>query len=128
MSKLLLLDVTEQKLIDMVKQVECQDLDDFYKYLKCSCFDIARRKIGGKYYDIFVDDEGLLKEGFIVSAIDSKGNAMLVGNLIFANHDAEGNTTSLSEEDIANISNNICLCKYVDGDNVSIRFVLTCEY
>ena len=32
---------------------------------------------------------------------------MLVGNLIFANHDSEGNTTSLSDNDIKIIKSHI---------------------
>ena len=82
------------------KKIECGNLDDYYKYLECDCFDIANRKIGGKRFDVFVDDEGLLKENPIPTAINGSGNVMLVGNLIFANHDYEGNTTSLSDDDI----------------------------
>lgn len=103
MARLLLLDVFDNE----VKEVECDELDDYYKFLRCGCFDIAHRQIGGKYFDIFVDDIGLYAEQPIVSAINSKHEPMLVGNLIFANHDSEGNTTDLTNGDIAIIRMNI---------------------
>lgn len=81
-------------------EIEANELDDFYKHLKCDCFDIAQRKVGDRVFDIFVDDVGLFVEKPIPSAISSEFKCMLVGNLIFANHDMQGNTTSLSDEDI----------------------------
>lgn len=81
----------------------CEELDDFYAELECHTFDIVRRQIGGKYYDIFCDDIGLYMEKPVVSAVDTDGKPMLVGNLIFANHDSQGNTTDLSDEDIVQI-------------------------
>jgi len=89
-------------------EIECSKLDDYYKALKCDCFDVAYRKVGGedgKYFDIFVDDIGLFVDNPIPSAFSSDSGVMLVGNLIFANHDSHGNTTSLSDEDIMLIRN-----------------------
>lgn len=96
-----------------IRQIECSSLEDYYDALQCETFDIARRKIGGHYFDIFVDDIGLFDESPIVSAIRwvdkdaGKAEPMLVGNLIIANHDAEGNTTSLTREDVGVILSNI---------------------
>ena len=81
-------------------EVECKKLEDYYKHLGCDCFDITSRKIGNKAFDIFCDDIGLFKDKPIVSAVDKALRPALVGNLIFANHDNMGNTTSLSDEDI----------------------------
>lgn len=101
MAKVLVLDVHE----DEFRLTECMELDDFYRELGdgVTVFDIARRKVGEKYYDIFVDDEGLLKDSPVVSAVDGEGQPMLVGNLIFASHDNQGNTTSLSDDDVIEI-------------------------
>ena len=82
---------------------DCEDLDDFYAELECHTFDIARRRIGKNYYDIFCDDIGLYREKPVISAVNADGEPMLVGNLIFANHDGQGNTTDLSDEDIVQI-------------------------
>ena len=94
---LLLLDVEEKKL----KEIVCDndDLQTFYEHLKCDCFNIANRKIGDKRFDCFVDDVGLFAENPIISAVDMNDQPMLVGNIIFANHDEDGNTTSLTKED-----------------------------
>lgn len=101
---LLLLDVEEKKL----KEIICDNdnLETFYKHLNCDCFDIANRKIGDKRFDCFVYDIGLFVENPVVSAIDMNNQPMLVGNIIFANHDAEGNTTSLTNEDKQTIRDN----------------------
>jgi len=76
------------------------ELQSYYNIIDCDCIDITTRKIGNKYYDIIVDDEGLLKDDFIVSAIDSNYKPALVGNLVITNFDEEGNTTTLTDEDI----------------------------
>ena len=82
------------------------DIDKFYEIIGCRCIDIATRRIGEKkkYYDIIVDDEGLLVDNPRVSAIDSNLKAMLVGNLIITNYNDEGETTTLTNEDIAYLS------------------------
>lgn len=98
MARLLLLDVINNE----TKEVECNVLNDFYEYLQCDTFDIANREIGRKLkrFDLYIDDEGLLKDNAIVSAVDFLSQPVLVGNIIFANHDEEGNTVDLSDEDI----------------------------
>ena len=75
-------------------------LSDYYKVLNCDCFDITRRKIGGSYFDIMCDDEGLLKDDYMVSAFDSNMNPCLVGNLLVVKHDREGNTISLKDREL----------------------------
>lgn len=90
----------------------CKKLDDFYREIGCSCIDIARRSIGGKMFDIFVDDEGLLKAdaGEHISAVaieDGEVAPQLVGTLVFANHDAAGNTTDLTLDDTLLISSKV---------------------
>ena len=119
MAKLLCLDTTMG-----LRTVNCDDLQDYYDNLECDTFDIARRQIGGKYFDIFVDDCGLFVDKPIISAISKDLNPMLVGNLIFANHDGQGNTTSLSEADMRLIANNVVLAT-INGDPY---FVVVCEY
>lgn len=120
--RLLLLDVEEK----VLKQVSCDndDLNTFYKHLKCDCFDIANRKIGSKRFDCFVDDVGLFTENPIISAISSDGDPMLVGNIIFANHDEEGNTTDLTDEDIDIIKNNTFRMTAMNRKTHELRNVL----
>lgn len=113
---------------DAVYHAEIKELDDYYKHLECECMDVARRKIGNKYFDIWVDYEGLLVDKPVISAIRIVENAfepMLAGNLILANHDLEGNTTSLSRSDAEMIIDNILVRISEDGRKIPC---LKCDY
>lgn len=96
-------------------------LDDIYANLKCDCFDIATRKIGDTYYDIYCDDEGLLKENLNISAINRNGEVMLVGNLLFTQHNAGG----LTESEVAEILENTVKVILRSGDKLDM---VLCEY
>lgn len=76
-------------------------LDDMYREIGCSTIDITTRKVGGKWFDFIVDDEGLLKADSKVSAIyrnEAEGTCepALVGTLIICSHDDKGNTVDIS--------------------------------
>lgn len=107
--------------------VHCEGLDDYYKHIKCDTIDIVQRKIGNKVFDIICDDEGRFKNNPRLSMISIYDDytAQLVGNLIFANHDAEGNTTSLTSEDIAMIKNEAV--RVLDVDNGKMNWVVLCS-
>lgn len=98
----ILIDVSEYPGSIKEYSLEETSLEDFYKALNCSTIDIVTRKINGKVYDIVCDDEGLLRENPIVTAINGKGGTMLVGNLFICNHEGS-HLTSLSKEDVTNI-------------------------
>lgn len=100
--KALLID-TETRKATAVEIGDENRLEQYYDLLKCSLIDITSRKIGGKYYDIIVDDEGLFAEKPVVSALDPEGQPALVGNLLICNYDGDGGETSLTDEDIARI-------------------------
>jgi len=121
-ARLLVLNPSERK----IYEAECGELNDYYKHLECGCFDITRRKIGGKPYDIFCDDIGLYAEDPWISAVNEAGDeVMLVGNLIFSNTDSEGNTISLSDDDIKNIKSNIAHYTTASG---RVGIAVMCEY
>ena len=122
MAILLVLDVKK----DTVRLAQCNELDDYYRELDVEIFDIARRKIGGQYYDIFVGDVGLYRENPVISAVSAKAEPMLVGNLIFANHDGSGETVSLNDSDIKRIIDSLVRIKSVDEDKWHLA--VTCEY
>lgn len=125
MARVLVLDVEKNE----VRVAECNGIDDFYRELNAEPFDIATRRIDGRAFDIFVDDMGLLRdpEFITVSAVNGEGEPMLVGNLVFANHDSEGNTTDLDDADIEHIKNNIMIAfsrKHPGG----YKILTHCEY
>ena len=125
MARLLLIDVINNK----VEEVEIgqSQLDKFHDLIKCRCFDITQRKISGRYFDIFCDDEGLLIDPRPpISAFDTKKKMpMLVGNLIIANHNVQGDTTDLSDDDIKLIKKHIIMLTMNDGTS---NIALDCEY
>ena len=73
-------------------------LEDYYKYLECSCFDIQTVDFLGIKMSLFVDDEATFKSGNI--AFESKlFNEYLIGNILFLGGvDSEGNTLELPKE------------------------------
>lgn len=121
MARVLVLSVTQNR----VYEADCDKLDDFYEHLEAEPLDIARRKIGNKWFDIFVDDEGLLRHNPIISAVTRDGLAMLAGNLIFANYDGYGETTSLTDEDIELIKKNLILAL---DENLDSHIVVIADY
>ena len=79
--------------------VSTDTLDEIYSILGCSCFDIVTRKFGKHYYDIFCDDEGWLHEGpKVITAFSDDFTEVLVGNIMVARHDDDGNTIALTDE------------------------------
>ena len=91
-----------------VKIVDPQGLQDYYDMIGCNCIDIVTRKIGRNYYDIICDDNGLLNDDPLISAIDDLGRVMLVGSLIICGlADSEGELTDLSDNDIRYIKKRI---------------------
>lgn len=93
-------------LIDTSKGTSVVDVKDFHDIqlrLGVDIFDIVSRQIGNDkaaIYDIYVDDCGLLKGNPIVSAFDSKGVPHLVGNLLVARHNDDGEQIPLTDEDL----------------------------
>ena len=87
----------------MIEAVDAEGLQDYYRLIGCDTIDIVTRKIGGMWFDIVCDDEGLFKEPQKISAINDMGEPMLVGNLLFFNHDGEGNLLPLSDLDCNHI-------------------------
>lgn len=102
--KMYLIDVKNET----TRVVDAGGLDDYYNLIGCTCIDIVRRKIGGKYFEIVSDDEGLFEENPKISAVDKLYQTMLVGNLLIAGQAVDGELTDLSDEDVEIIGKNLC--------------------
>ena len=125
--KAYLLDV-ENKVRKAVEIDDDNHLQEYYKYLNCSIVDITSRKVGGKWFDIIADDEGMLKENPIVSALDSNNQPALVGNLLFCNYDSEtGEEVSLTDDDIEHLEKYSALAvkKDAEGNELDLLLVMT---
>ena len=122
--KTILLDVYDRS----IKPVDVRDdLQEFYRLLRCGTIDITQRKIGGKIFEVMCDDEGLLTDHPITSAFDSNGHMMLVGNLMFFHADDEGNLVGLTDSECAYLLD--CVAWHIDMETGDIIPVLTkCDF
>ena len=91
------------------------DLETFYKTIECDYIEVARRKIGGKYYDIICDEEALLKSNPLVSAFSLDEEPMLVDSLIICNSNGE-NFSSLTKQDIERILKRVVKYQLLTGE------------
>lgn len=97
----------ERNVIEVVEitydDVKKNYLDVYYDLLNCELFDIVTRRFGKEYLDVYIDDEGALKE-YNIPAIITKDDGKIVeviyGNVFIASHDDEGNTISLTDAQI----------------------------
>lgn len=105
MANMLLLDVEKQEL----REVECNSLDDYYKEIDCRCIDVKevfvinRNTKKSMYIDVIYDDEFLLTNNRKIPSVlyvtEKNGlETFLLGNVIFARHNKDGEIESLSDE------------------------------
>lgn len=59
------------------------NLKEMYRLLHCQCIDITERSIGGRRYSIVLDDEGLLIDKPIMSAVASEDNIPMLAGALF---------------------------------------------
>ena len=79
--------------------LQYESYKSLYPVINCDLFDIPTRYIKGKPFDIYLDDEGLLKGKPVVAASDD-GLEVLVGNLFFCKHNDHGGIESLTDEEV----------------------------
>ena len=97
------------------REVDACGLADYYRLLRCNLVDITCRKIAGEWRDIVCDDEGLLKSGARVSAVQ-EGKPALVGSLLIFNcADGEGEMQPLSAADVQALRGRLLPCIHGDG-------------
>lgn len=110
--------INPSKNISSFKTIE-DELNAYYKLLDCSTIDIVSRKIGGKVFEIVCDDEGLLKQSPIVSAVDSDGHPALVGSLFICNSEGE-HLSSLTPNDTDYLYEHIAFAICKDGTEIVV--------
>ena len=103
--------------VDIPKSIEVdsENIEELQKIIDCRCFTMVRRTIGGKEYDLWIDDEGLFKQEedgtILASGICSNAYEILAGNILIANNKGD-EMDSLNEEDFMTIMDNlVCFSK-----------------
>ena len=93
--------IYEPRLHAIFPQVLCIEntLESLKKIIGCDYVACTEIEIAGKNFDVWSDDEALLQENPVPN-LYINDNLILFGNLIFANHDDEGETTGLTVADI----------------------------
>ena len=120
-----LIDVQNDKAVEV--QIDGENhLKQFYSLIGCRCIDIIMRTIGGKYYNIVLDDEGLLVDNPVFAAIDGQLNAMLAGNLVIFGVGNDMDLVDLDDADIRNIRDNTY--EVIDFDTLTMHPVVVMEY
>ena len=88
---------------------EYNNFMDLYPVLDCDTFDVAMRKFGDNFYDIYLDDNGLGTDKgiaiFTVSKTTHEILEMLVGNCFICNHDDKGDIISLTDDEVKEVLN-----------------------
>ncbi len=108
--KLILLKPGENyKIVELSKDHE---LDDLYQLIECHCVDCVSRKVGNKFFDFWIDDNGLLKDKLFTTCFNMEeegGNCyeVLCGNILIANFDSNGEMVGLTEDDINLITSHL---------------------
>lgn len=104
MIKAFLIDIANKS----AKEIDFEpSLKKYYELLKCDTIDIVERSVGGKNFDIICDDEGLMLDKPVISAVNGKCEPMLVGSLLFVHHNGEGETTGLTSDECAHILSHV---------------------
>ena len=104
------------------------ELETYYKLLDCKWIEIAPRKIGNSIVNIICDEEGLLKQDPLMSAVDGIGNGILAGSLFITGlTDDEGDLTSLAEEDQKQVLGK-CMVLPTRQHPEGLMMVTECEY
>ena len=73
-------------------------LQDMYKFLGCNLVTCTEIQINGQYFDVWSDDEALLKDN-PVPALYINDDLVIFGNLLFAKSDDEGELVGLNSDD-----------------------------
>lgn len=87
-------------------ELEYNNYKDFYPLLNCDTFDVQSRNFNGEWLDIYCDDEGLFKANNKPSILTfSNGELVeqIVGNAFIVAHNDEGDTISLTDEQVQKV-------------------------
>lgn len=81
------------------------DLKCFYDMLDCELVEMHDYKLGDKWFNFIMDEEGLFKDDLRIGACDENMEFPIIGSvLITGEPDDEGELTTLTQEDVEYIN------------------------
>lgn len=86
-------------------------LPEWYRLIGCNFLCKVSWKIGGKYFDIIADDEGLYRNDIEATILNKDQEPLLFGNIVVCNHNNEGRKASLTDEEISLLKDQIVILK-----------------
>ena len=107
------LDYEKKAILPFVKTIE-NSLKEMQNIIKCQRVTCTEIEIEGKKMDCWSDDEALFSPR-LVPTLYINDDLIIFGNILFAGHDDEGATTSLSDEDIG------LIMRYIRQQNPKLR-------
>ena len=110
----------ELKIIDLIEGDDSSMFNQIHELLGVSSIDYAFRSIENKAYYFMVDDVGLNKEDFIISAWSPDRDSVLAGNLIISKTNYIGELEELNSSDVERIERNIDEVMLKDGTKKKI--------
>lgn len=100
--KVLTLEVDYKKkvIIPHVRFIDSDNvLSELYRIIGCDPVEVVQVEVEGKFYDVYCDEEFLLKEKPIPT-LYLNAEQVLCGNLVFTTCDEEGKLGGVTKEDI----------------------------
>ncbi len=110
----------ELKIIDLIEGDDSSMFNQIHELLGVPNIDFAFRSIENKAYYFMVDDVGLNKEDFIISAWSPDRDSVLAGNLIISKTNYIGELEELNSSDVERIERNIDEVMLKDGTKKKI--------
>ena len=74
-----------------------------YKIIGCDLVDLVEIEVEGKFYDVYCDDEFLLKDNPVPTLFIDNEN-VLCGNLVFTTRDEEGKVAEITNDDVKKLT------------------------
>lgn len=111
------------EIIELLEDNDREIYNQIHEILGVSGIDYAYRSIEGKEYYFMVDDYGLRKEDFIVSAWSPSRDSVLVGDLIISKTNYIGELEELENSDIQRINKNIDEVTLKSGKKKKVLFL-----
>ncbi len=118
-----LIDATDQ--VTKIVDIDFDDSDKIREILGFKCLEYVKRKIEHIEYLFICDENGLLKDNQIASAVNDRNEVMFVGNLLITREETVESFAPLTSADISIIRRNLVK---IDTKLMPGQLLINCNY